>query len=135
MSKSRNALVVCSGGLDSATLAYWVVEEVHPDKICLLFFDYGQEQGVEERIAVAKCYEKLWTKFPSTCLEVINSFLIKEKQTDYVPSRNLVFASYALNYAEAYNYSDIYFGFIDTEDGEGTNSGYWDAGETFFKGS
>ena len=45
----RNALILCSGGLDSVTTAYFVKKKLKYNKIKMLFFNYGQRNLNAER--------------------------------------------------------------------------------------
>ena len=45
----RNAIVLCSGGLDSVVTAYYVRKRLRYDKIILLFFNYDQKNYKAER--------------------------------------------------------------------------------------
>ncbi len=119
------ALLLCSGGLDSTTLAYWLLERGIAFKP--LFFDYGQH-----------CVEKEW----QTLLQVLpnssaapvrlnisdvfresSSRLIKEvdpwvdpvSDVDlYVPYRTLLFFTTAAAFAQTQNIIDVYSGFINS---------------------
>src|SRR5271154_6902635 len=62
----RVALLLCSGGLDSTTLAYWLRE--HDIQLVPIFFDYGQH-----------CVEKEW----ATLKQVLpNSGVVSPERID-----------------------------------------------------
>jgi 7-cyano-7-deazaguanine synthase len=54
-----NAIIVCSGGLDSVIAAYYVKKELKPEKMELIFFDYGQKPLKEEKACVEKLAKDL----------------------------------------------------------------------------
>jgi 7-cyano-7-deazaguanine synthase len=119
-------ILLCSGGLDSTTLAYWLHER--EIKFSPIFFDYGQH-----------CVEKEWDTVrqvlpagAATVLERINvsdifrgskSRLIVEPDlwteavTDaelYIPYRTLLFFSMGAACAQVRNLDAVYSGFINS---------------------
>lgn len=118
----KKAVVLLSGGLDSATTLYAAQErgfQVH----CLIF-DYGQRHRREIRSAqrIAKR-----AHCPATVIKIRlpwkgSSLLDKKKAlpqkreifkgipSTYVPARNTIFLSFALSYAEAIGASRIFIG-------------------------
>lgn len=121
----RQALVMVSGGLDSATVCHMLVREgvdVHP-----VFFDYGQH-----------CAETEWAKIhavlPPTSLPperldisdifrgspsrmIVEADLWNETITDddlYIPYRTMLFFSVAAARAQTLKIINVYSGFINS---------------------
>lgn len=124
MSDARPAVVLVSGGLDSATVLAIAMAEGFA---CLpLTFDYGQRNRTELNAASAVC-ESLNAPAPKVIkldLRAIGGSALtadidvpKDQPADqpgipvtYVPARNTLFLSYALAYAEAAGAHDIFIG-------------------------
>ena len=131
----KQAIILCSGGLDSATTAFLVGKNKKYGKIKVLFFNYGQRSLRLERKAskyVASRIKAYFQEIPLSALKsiaegpmtkkekVVQSKSLKDTSTEsdawYVPCRNLVFLSHALAIAEKdfvdkKMVSDIYVGF------------------------
>jgi len=123
----KKAIVLLSGGLDSATTLYLAKQK---DFKCLcLIFDYGQRhrKEIESAKKIAKSancqYQILKIRLPwkdSSLLDrniVIPRKLIRLKgklrrniPTTYVPARNTIFLSFALSFAEAIQAEAIFIG-------------------------
>lgn len=116
----RNALVLCSGGLDSVTAAYNIKDRYR--KLKFLFFDYGQRARKEEESCAREIAKKLKVEFVKIDLgwlgEISSAMLNKagdvKETTDkdledgkkeilnwWVPCRNAIFLINALAHAEA----------------------------------
>ena len=116
----KNAIILCSGGLDSVVSAYFVREKYA--KLKFLFFDYGQRAVMEEEYCSKKIAEKLGASFIKVELpwlgKISTAMLNKEgefKETTekdledgreeilnwWVPCRNSVFLINALAFAES----------------------------------
>lgn len=119
-----NAMVVLSGGLDSAVVAYHV-KQLKPDKLRFIFFDYGQKALKEEEHCVKKIAEELnaevkkinlkWLgeistaminnegKMPETKESEMGDIEREKKDilTWWVPCRNAIFLLSALAHAES----------------------------------
>lgn len=141
----RQAVVLLSGGLDSATTLYFAKKagfECH----CLIF-DYGQRHHREIKSAKtiaqsAKCTFKIikislpWKG--SSLLDKnikVREFkrlgaqeLISKIPCTYVPARNIIFLSFALSFAEAVKAEAIFIG-AHSED----YSGYPDCRPEFYR--
>ncbi|MDK2747701.1 MAG: 7-cyano-7-deazaguanine synthase [Brevundimonas sp.] len=136
----KQVVLLSSGGLDSSTIAYSLVER--SVKFVPLFFDYGQH-----------CVEKEWDTLNAVLppnssnpvrLDISGIFsgstsrLISEPDlwTDhvddrdlYVPYRTLFFFSAAAAYAQTHGMSDVYAGFINSN-----HAKELDCTEAFFNG-
>jgi 7-cyano-7-deazaguanine synthase len=117
-----NAVVLLSGGLDSAT-ALAIAREAGYDCYCLSF-RYGQRHGVElrasERIARQsdviehRVFPLELSAFGGSAL-TDSTMPVPQQPTagipvTYVPARNTVFLSIALGWAEALDARDIFIG-------------------------
>jgi 7-cyano-7-deazaguanine synthase len=118
----QKAVVLLSGGLDSATTLYAAKERGY--QVHGLIFDYGQRHRRE--IRSAKRLARL-AHCPVTVIKISlpwqGSSLLDKKQvlpqkrrifkgipSTYVPARNTIFLSFALSYAEAIGANRIFIG-------------------------
>ncbi|WP_288132627.1 7-cyano-7-deazaguanine synthase QueC [Microbulbifer sp.] len=120
--KSKKAVVLLSGGLDSATVLAMAKAEGY--ECYALGFDYGQRHSAELMAAqrVAADQEAREHKVVKLDLRVIggsaltdDSIDVPEEETGgipvtYVPARNTVFLSIALGWAEVLGAQDIFVG-------------------------
>lgn len=125
--KSKRAIVLLSGGLDSSTTLYWAKRKGF--KCFCLLFDYGQRHRREidsaKRIAKrAECsYRVIKINLPwkgSSLLDkkvaITKGVRAYERQSTriipntYVPARNTIFLSFALSYAETISAEAIFIG-------------------------
>ncbi|MDP2941455.1 MAG: 7-cyano-7-deazaguanine synthase QueC [Candidatus Omnitrophota bacterium] len=128
--RSKKAVVLLSGGLDSATALY-LAKSRGFDCRCLIF-DYGQRhrREISSGRAIARkagcAYQVLKIKLPwkgSALLDKRARLPItecREPRTEnrkpssipstYVPARNIIFLSFALSYAEACGAGAIFIG-------------------------
>lgn len=121
-----SALLLCSGGLDSTTLAYWLSE--HHIKFIPLFFNYGQHCAPKELDTLKKVLPPktidLIEYLDISCIFkgsksrlIIEPNLWNEYVTDddlYIPYRTLLFFSIAAAYAQTHQLSEVYSGFINS---------------------
>ena len=118
----KQAIVLLSGGLDSATvLAIAKAEGFEPHA---LSFDYGQRHRIELELAkkqasaqgvndhrIAKIDLRLFGGSALTDdIAVPKDQLSKDIPVTYVPARNTIFLSYALAFAEVVGAADIFIG-------------------------
>lgn len=121
----KKAIVLLSGGLDSATTLFWAKNKGY--ECFALSFDYGQrhKQEIKKAKSLAKIANCRWTlikfKLPwagSALLDrkiaVPKHRLIKNISktipSTYVPARNSIFLSLALSYAETIGANSIFIG-------------------------
>lgn len=119
----KKAIVLLSGGLDSATILY--MAKADGFRPYGLIFDYGQRHNKEidhaRRIArAAKCpYEVVAFSLPwqgSSLLDKRKKLPVRktikpsEIPSTYVPARNIIFLSFAMSYAEAVKAEAVYIG-------------------------
>lgn len=133
----RNAIVLCSGGIDSVTTAHYIKKKLGYKDTTILFFNYNQRTLKHERDAAKKCAKNIKGEFKEIKLgwlgristSLINKKLgvrkisrqdlkdtKKESAKFYVPCRNIIFLTYALTLAEAIwikekKLTDIFVGF------------------------
>ncbi|MAH06993.1 hypothetical protein CMI38_01950 [Candidatus Pacearchaeota archaeon] len=118
----KNAIVLCSGGLDSVVVSHYVKKKLKYGKFIFLFFDYGQRTLNEERKCVKNCARLLNGEFMEIKLkwlrEISKSLITGNKKIDevkikdlkiskgesdkyYVPSRNAIFINYSIALSES----------------------------------
>lgn len=116
MPRSRKAIVLLSGGLDSATVLYWALDRGYRARA--LAFDYGQRHGRELAAAKALCrragvsFQLVGMELPWDGSSLLDKRAALPRAGDvkqvgkkipstYVPGRNTLFLSYGLSLAEA----------------------------------
>ena len=133
----KTAIVLCSGGIDSVTTAYYCKKKLGYDKLIIMFFNYGQRACAQERAASKNCAKSLKAAFVEVKLDflsMVSTSLInskrkakkisrsdlkdtkKEAESYYVPCRNTIFLTHAYVLAESIylrrkDISDIFVGF------------------------
>ena len=120
----ERAVVVISGGMDSATLLYKVINEGYDTST--ISFDYGQKHKKELQYAQQICHE-LGVKNTIVSLEVLNALApsaLTRKEWDVpeghyadenmkqtvVPNRNMVMLSLATSYAISKKARFLFYG-------------------------
>ncbi len=121
-SPTKRAIVLVSGGLDSAVTLYYALSEGY-DVSCLSF-DYGQRHRKElvcaKRLAELSKLKRHLIKIElpwkgSSLLDkksILPRSINKRKDipSTYVPSRNIIFLSFAASFAEAINAESVFIG-------------------------
>ncbi len=133
----KNALILCSGGLDSVTTAYYVKNRLRYKNIKIIFFDYGQRNLIGEEKYSRQCASDIksyFIKLQLDNLKDISTSLLnsnekakilkrgdlkntkKESDKWYVPFRNALFLINVLALAESLylkekNKYDLFVGF------------------------
>ena len=116
------ALILLSGGLDSATILAIALDQGY--QCYALSFNYGQRHATElnEAAKIAKAFAVLEHKTIDLDLTQIggsaltdNNINVPESPTvgipiTYVPARNTIFLSYALAWAEVMDINNIFIG-------------------------
>lgn len=120
------ALLLCSGGLDSTTLAYWMRERaIH---VVPLFLDYGQHCAETEWDTVQRVLPPVGIASPeridvssvfrgSRSRLIVEPNLWEEAVTDadlYIPYRTLLFFAVGASCAQTRGLVDVYAGFINS---------------------
>lgn len=118
-----NALIICSGGLDSTSLIGYAVKK--HKKVVLLHFDYGCKATEKEIEAIKRIGEEMGLNY---IIQNINYSLMQgdsplfndkditngkegvEYASEWVFARNLIMLSNAIGYAEANGFGYVYLG-------------------------
>ena len=139
--KNRKAVILLSGGLDSATALYFAKKQGY--KCFCLIFDYQQRHAREIRHArlIARragcAYKVIKISLPWKSSALLDNRIRVPREglyaedkipATYVPARNIIFLSFALSYAEAIKAGAIFIG-AHTQD----YSGYPDCRPAFFR--
>jgi len=120
--KTKKAVVLLSGGLDSAVTLYAAKRKGY--KVYSLTFDYGQRHKKEIIAAkkIARLTKSAWRLLKFTMPRKGSSLIDrklsipknrafdKKIPTTYVPSRNIIFLSLAASYAESLGAEAIFIG-------------------------
>lgn len=121
------AVVVCSGGIDSVTLAYHVAQTVRPYNLALISFDYGQKhakellyaEAIAERLGAAWHFVDLTSVTPllTSALTTTGAVIPEGHYADenmkatVVPNRNAIMLSIAFGLAASMGAEAVYAGF------------------------
>ena len=133
MGNKRKAVVLLSGGLDSATVL--AIAKADGFECYSITFRYGQRHciEIEKSRTVAKSYEVAEHRIIDIDLKQLGGSALTDESIDvpkdrgdvgtseqeipitYVPARNLVFLSYAVAWAEVIGAFDIFIGVNSTD--------------------
>jgi 7-cyano-7-deazaguanine synthase len=115
----KNALVLCSGGLDSVVTAHYIKKKLSYNNIKIIFFNYNQKSLAQERVCSEKCAKDISAEFIEVNLKWLGNIVktlnnkpkkitrkklknsSEESKRMYVPCRNTVFLVYSLALAES----------------------------------
>ena len=137
----KKAVVLLSGGLDSATILYYAKKKGFTP-YCLIF-EYGQRHRKEitraKRIALhARCrFQLMKIALPWRGSSLLDAKMrlprrrrvnTKKIPSTYVPARNIIFLSFAVSFAEAIGAKAVFIGANAID-----YSGYPDCRPKFFK--
>lgn len=146
----NNAVVLLSGGMDSATLLAYVRQRLEVENVVAVSFIYGQKHSKElecakwqaekagageHRIIDISFYGELTqggSALTDDSIDVPDLDEVKPEERmqplTYVPNRNMVFLSLAAAFAEAQGITDVFYG-AQAQD----EYGYWDCSQDFVK--
>jgi 7-cyano-7-deazaguanine synthase len=149
LEKENRAIVILSGGMDSATALAYAVQLHGAENVYALTFDYGQRHAKEIKAAAALAgYYRVKHLVFRISLDQIGGSALTDKgipvpafkadedvwkrtkvALTYVPFRNTIFVSIAVAYAETLGCKYIYTGFnyIDSGGYPDTRPEYRDA--------
>ncbi len=141
--KKKRAVVLLSGGLDSATTLYWALDRGY-EAFCLIFdYDQRHKREIEQAKKIsrkANCkYKVVKIELPWKGSSLLDrkvpipedrgfSEMAKGIPSTYVPARNTIFLSMALSFAEAIGAEEIFIGAHQFD-----SSGYPDCRPEFYK--
>lgn len=141
MSQHKRAVILLSGGLDSATVLGVALDQGY--ECYALSFRYGQRHTheLDAASALANHYQlkhhvvlpvdlSLWggSSLTDHTMDVPDANQSEGVPSTYVPARNLIFLSFATAYAESIGASDLFIG-VNSVD----YSGYPDCRPTFIE--
>ncbi len=139
--RTRSALVLLSGGLDSATTLYYALAEGYSCEALIFNYSQRHRREVKSAIAVAEAagcrYRLVRLAMPETGSALLDRSLnvpkdrvdfVSEIPSTYVPARNIVFLSIAAAHAEALGAEAIFIGANAVD-----YSGYPDCRPEFYK--
>src|SRR3989344_8912856 len=89
----KNAIILCSGGLDSVVTAYYVKKKLNYKKLIILFFDYSQRTLKQEKKYSKLCSQDLNAEFEEIKLKwlgkISNSLLNKKNKLNKIAKKQL----------------------------------------------
>ncbi|MEW6009004.1 MAG: 7-cyano-7-deazaguanine synthase QueC [Candidatus Omnitrophota bacterium] len=120
VAKDKKAIVLLSGGLDSATTLYLAKAEGY--RITCLIFDYGQrhKREINSALKLARCagcdFNIIKLGLPKGSSSLLDRKIKIPRSafggipSTYVPARNLIFLSIATSFAESIKADNIFIG-------------------------
>lgn len=126
MKEQTDSILLASGGLDSTTLAYWLIKK--NISFVPVFINYGQHCATTELDTLKKVLpenfvEKIEILDVSSIYKGSRSLLIAEAnlwedkvsyEDFYLPYRNLLFMTIGSAYAQSRGYTHLYSAFINS---------------------
>lgn len=126
MEKSKDGVLLASGGLDSTTMAYWLIDQ--NINFVPLFINYGQhcadtELSTLKAVLPPSCLSQLEYVDIQSVYKKSNSRFIKpanlwqdEISADdlYIPYRNVLLLTIAATYAQTVGLTNVYSAFINS---------------------
>jgi 7-cyano-7-deazaguanine synthase len=126
MNKNKDGVLLASGGLDSTTMAYWLLD--HGINFTPLFINYGQHCAQTEYETLKKVLpishrDRIETVDIQSVYKRSNSKFIKpaslwEENVDandlYIPYRNVLLLTVGATFAQTLGYSNVYSAFINS---------------------
>lgn len=123
---NNSGILLASGGLDSTTLAYWLIKE--GVEYTPLFIDYGQHCAKTElsrlrKVIPNKYLNKIEIVDVKSIYKYSNSKFIKEgdlwmdnytADDLYIPYRNILILTIAASMAQSLGYANVYSAFINS---------------------
>lgn len=123
---NRDGVLLASGGLDSTTMAYWLIAE--QIDFVPLFINYGQhcvetEYQTLKEVLPASHLNKIeymdisaiYKKSKSRFIKPANLWVDEVKADDlYIPYRNVLLLTVAASFAQTIGFSNVYSAFINS---------------------
>ena len=120
---SKDVVLILSGGLDSSTLLYKLLNE--GNKVTALSFNYGQKAAIEIERAAEICKMNDVPHFVfdiQNIVDLLSSSLtdsdndnVEEPKSTVVPSRNTILLELATAFAISNNKEEVYYGAIKAD--------------------
>lgn len=128
---TSKALVLLSGGQDSATCLYWAMSSFGHKNVATLTFDYGQRHRLELECArqLAQTVQVANVVLPINTFAALGGNALMDKTVPvesasenhvqlpntFVPGRNLIFLTFAAAYGYQHNYEHLVAGMAQTD--------------------
>ena len=126
MDSKKEVVLILSGGLDSSTLLYKLLDE--GNAVTALSFNYGQKASIEIERAAEICKMNDVDHFVfdiQNIVDLLSSSLtdkdndnVEEPRNTVVPSRNTILLELATAFAISNDKEEVYYGAIKADDGD-----------------